>query len=63
MIASIVRRSSARGRAPRIPAAAIAASNLAHWASVKTCIVSPLSSTLANSGWADGGWVAEQVVR
>src|ERR1700712_855556 len=41
MIASMVRRSSLRGRAPRILTAAIAASNLAHWASVSTCIVYP----------------------
>src|SRR5260370_35241675 len=39
--ASIVRRSSVRGRAPRIFTTAIAASNFAHWASVSTYIVSP----------------------
>jgi hypothetical protein len=36
MIASIVRRSSLRGRARRSLTAAIAVSNLAHWASVRT---------------------------
>ena len=39
MIASIVRRSSSRGRAPRMFAAWIAASNFAHCASVRTCII------------------------
>jgi len=38
-MASMVRRSSLRGRAPRIPTASIAAANLAHTASVRTCIV------------------------